>query len=199
LLTLSICKPAIRRTAQPGDRVVGVTSHALANREGYPLGAVIYAAVVSRALDPQEYYNPRGEFRCRPDCIYTFRRATGTLMHTGRTRLHVDPAHATKDVGRYPYYRNARTLLCEDFRYFGTHAILIPKRLSNLAEIADVLGQGYRVFEEKSPLHTEFNALFKTLWRLPTSYTPARVDEEACGDSPKQQVRSPLNAASSCT
>jgi Nucleotide modification associated domain 2 len=192
LLTLSICKPAIRRTAQPGDRIVGITSRALANPEGYPLGAVIYAAVVSSVLDPQDYYSARGEFRSRPDCIYIFRRATGTLQHTGRTGLHADPAYATSDVGRYPYYRNARTLLCEDFRYFGSQAVPIPKRLSNLIVIANTLGQGHRVVEEKSSLHPELDALFKSLWKLPTSYTPVRVEGEAYGHTPRRASSSEL-------
>jgi len=181
LLTLSICKPAIRRTAQPGDRIVGITSRALANREQYPLGAVIYAAVVSRALGPEDYYSARGEFRSRPDCIYIFRRTSGTLQHTGRTGLHADPAYVTSDLGRYPYYRNARTLLCEDFRYFGPHAVPIPKRLSNLISIADAMGQGHRVVEEKSFLHPELDALFKLLWKLPTTFTPIRVEGESYG------------------
>ena len=185
LLTLSICKPAIRRTAQPGDRIVGITSRALANREEYPLGAVIYAAVVSRVLDPQDYYSSRGEFRSRPDCLYIFRRTTGTLQHTGRTGLHADPAYAASDVGRYPYYQNARTLLCEDFRYFGPHAVPIPKRLSNLILLADALGQGHRVVEEKSSLRTELDTLFKSLWKLPTSFTPAHVEGEFYGHSPR--------------
>jgi Nucleotide modification associated domain 2 len=185
-LTLAICKPAIRRTAQPGDRILGITSRSLANREGYPLGAVIYAAKVSRTLDPGDYYNQRGEFRSRPDCIYAFHRATGTLQHTGRTGLHDDPAYAARDIGRYPYYRNARTLLCEDFRYFGAKAILIPGSMSTLLKIVDGLGQGHRVFEETSPLSTEVGSLFKLLWKVPTSYTPAQVEEEAYDHAPRR-------------
>jgi hypothetical protein len=194
LLTLSICKPAIRRTAQPGDRIVGITSRTLAEREGYPLNAVIYAAIVSSAVDSREYYAPRGEFRSRPDCIYTFRRGSGQMEHTGKTRLHADSAHAATDIGRYPYYRNARTLICQDFRYFGAAAKLIPGRLTNLTEIAQHLGQGHRVFEEGSPINVEVDALFRLLWRLPTAFTPMRVEEEAYGHS----LRRPLTAKTSC-
>jgi Nucleotide modification associated domain 2 len=185
LLTLSICKPAIRRTAQPGDRIVGITSRALTNREEYPLGAVIYAAVVSRVLDPQDYYRARGKFRDRPDCIYVFRRMTGMLQHTGRTGLHADPTYVASDLGRYPYYRNARTLLCEDFRYFGPRAVPIPKRLSTLISIADALGQGHRVVEEKSFLHPELDVLFRLLWKLPTTFTPIRLDGESYCHTPR--------------
>jgi Nucleotide modification associated domain 2 len=194
LLTLSICKPAIRRTAQPGDRIVGITSHALAECEGYPLNAVIYAAIVSSALDSREYFAPRGEFRSRPDCIYTFRRSTGLLEHARKTRLHVDSAHAATDVGRHPYYRNARTLLSHDFRYLGVTAKRIPSRLINLTEIAQHPGQGHRVFEEGSPVGIELDALFRLLWGLPTAFTPVRVEEEAYG----RRLRKPLAAKTSC-
>jgi len=193
VLTLSICKPAIRRTAQPGDRIVGLTSRALADREGYPLHAVIYAAIVTRVLDAREYYSSEGEYQGRPDCIYTFCPATGMLEHSNRTQLHADPGHARKDIGRYPYYRNARILLCEDFRYFGRSAIIIPKRLTNLIEIADKLGQGHRVIEKASPTLSELDTLFKTLWKLHTTYTPSTVEEEMSSGAPKRAIYSPRN------
>ena len=186
LLSLSICKPAIRRTAQPGDRIIGITSHALAGREGYPLKAVIYAAYVDRTVEPREYYSEAGEFRARPDCIYEFHQQNGRLSHSGRTRLHDDPAYEPRDIGRYPYYRNARTLLCEDFRYFGAAAVLIPDRLPLLRQASENLGQGHRVFDESAPEARELDALFRSLWKRPTCYTPASVDEEAPGHAPRR-------------
>lgn len=185
LLSLSLCKPAIRRTAEPGDRIVGITSHALANREGYPLNAVIYAAYVDRAVQPQDYYAANSEFAARPDCIYEFHQQNGRLAHSGRTRLHADPAYEARDIGRYPYYRNARTLLCEDFRYFGAAAVPVPDRLPMLLQVAESLGQGHRVFDETSPEAKELDALFRALWKRPTRYTPASVEQEAPGHAPR--------------
>ena len=72
LLTLAICKPAIRRTAQPGDRILGITSHSLAHSDGYPLNSVIYAAIVREGLDARDYFSP--SYTHRPDCIYAFHR-----------------------------------------------------------------------------------------------------------------------------
>jgi hypothetical protein len=185
LLTLSICKPAIRRTAQIGDRLIGITSRALEASDGYPLNSVIYAARVSRALEPREYYAHRGEFVCRPDCIYAFHRANGTLSHAGRSRLHDDPAYEARDIGRYPFYRNARTLVSDDFRYFGSEAVLIPARLGLLRQVAESLGQGHRVFDERSTETSELDSLFKLLWQRPTRYTPSLVEEEAPGHAPR--------------
>jgi hypothetical protein len=185
LLTLSICKPAIRRTAQPGDRILGITSHTLANAEGYPLGAVIYAAKVAGTVDPREYYAQRSVFRSRPDCIYAFHRANGRLAHSGRTRLHADARYEARDIGRYPYYKNARTLLSTEFRYFGAQAIVIPQRLALLRQAAETLGQGHRVFAADAPEAAELNTLFRLLWKRDTRYTPANVEEEASGHTPR--------------
>lgn len=185
LLTLSICKPAIRRTAQVGDRLLGLTSRALALREAYPECAVIYAARVTGAMDFGAYYAAESGFAHRPDCIYALDAVEGSLRHSGRTRLHAEPAYAGRDVGREPHFRNARTLLCEDFRYFGAEAVVIPARLPLLRQVADALGQGHRVYDERSPEARELDRLFAMLWRRATRFTPARVEEEARGHTPR--------------
>ncbi len=185
LLTLSVCKPAIRRTAQPGDRLLGLTSVALARREDYPLGAVIYAARVTKVLDLGAYYEPEGPYAGRPDCIYAFHPETGELHHTGRTRLHAEPGYAARDIGRAPHFRNARTLLSNDFRYFGVEAVPIPARLASLRQLAEAVGQGHRVFESTDAESRELDRLFTLLWKRPTHYTSASVEEEAPGHAPR--------------
>ncbi len=185
LLTLSVCKPAIRRTAQLGDRLLGLTSRALALQEGYPLHAVIYAARVTGAMDFGGYYAVESGFSHRPDCIYTLDAAEGMLTHSGRTRLHAEPAYAARDVGREPHFRNARTLLCSDFRYFGAEAVPIPARLTKLLHVAEALGQGHRVFDERSPEAGELDRLFALLWKRATRCTPWSVEEEARGHAPR--------------
>ncbi|MDE1163615.1 MAG: hypothetical protein PW792_16950 [Acidobacteriaceae bacterium] len=189
LLSLSICKPAIRRTAEPGDRILGITSQALHANEGYPLLAVLYAAVVDRALEPREYYATGSQFTTRPDCIYEFHQQNARLAHSGRTPLHNDPAYLARDIGSYPYYKNARTLLSYDFRYFGSAAIVIPARLPLLRHAADSLGQGHRVYDQSSPEAKELDALFRLLWKQPTRHTPATVEHEAPGHTPRPGKR----------
>ena len=189
LLSLSLCKPAIRRTATPGDRILGITSHSLVLRESYPPIAVIYAAVVTEALDAREYYASRSRFRSRPDCIYQFHRATGTLNHAGRSPLHAEEAYRTRDIGQYPFYKNGRTLLSEEFRYFGKDAISIPPTLPLLRHAAENLGQGHRVFDRSSPETEELDRLFQKLWKLPTRHTAAIVLEEASGHAPSVRSR----------
>lgn len=176
-MTLAICKPAIRRTAQPGDRLVGITSHSLARTDGYPLCAVIYAAVVQEGAEARDYFT--GEWTHRPDCIYEFHQQNGTAVHTGRSGLHAAPEHLLKDLGRYPFYRNGRILLSYDFRYFGAEAVRIPARLPLLLAAAETLGQGHRVFTEKDPEERELDALFRMLWKRETRHTAGEVDGDA--------------------
>lgn len=185
LLTLSICKPAIRRTAQPGDRLLGISSHSLAASDDYPLHAIIYAAIVTSAADAREYYAPRSRFRSRPDCIYEFHRQNGTLTHTGRTTLHADEAYEARDIGRYPFYRNGRTLLSTDFRYFGSAAITLSTAFPQLRQISESLGQGHRVFTARDPAHAELDNLFAQLWTCCSRHTPTSVDTEAYGHAPR--------------
>jgi hypothetical protein len=184
LLTLAICKPAIRRTAQAGDRILGITSHSLANREGYPLSSVIYAAVVGEGVEARDYFAAGGEFAARPDCIYEFHQANGRALHTGRSQLHAAEKHLLKDLGTYPFYRNGRILLCRDFRYFGAEAVRIPSRLHLLNAAAETLGQGHRVYREDEPESKEADALFRALWKLPTRFTPEQVEADAYDHAP---------------
>jgi hypothetical protein len=186
LLTLAICKPAIRRTAEAGDRIVGLTSRALEQSDGYPPASVIYAAVVEEGIDAREYFAVRGQFQARPDCIYRFHRMNGaaadgtpveagTITHRRKSRLHAAPEHLLRDLGRYPFYRNGRVLTATDFRYFGSEAVIVPPRLSLLREAAETLGQGHRVYDSRladdaAMLH-QLDLLFKQLWKLPTRYT----------------------------
>ena len=185
LLTLSICKPAIRRTAQAGDRILGITSQSLAASEGYPLNAVIYAAVVTGAVDAREYYAPGSRFRSRPDCIYQFHREMGTLTHTGRTALHADAAYEARDIGSYPYYRNGRALLSREFRYFGAEAVEIPLEYERLRRVSEALGQGHRVFAEGDAEAGEVERLFRELWRRETRHSPRVVEMESRGHGPR--------------
>jgi hypothetical protein len=179
LLTLAICKPAIRRTAQPGDRILGISSHALAHRDGYPLCAVIYACIVGEGLEARDYFAPDSPFTARPDCIYEFHQQNGRAAHAGRSNLHRSAANLLKDLGSYPYYRNGRVLLAQDFRYFGPGAVRIPARLHLLNAAAEALGQGHRVFTERDPEAREADALFRHVWRRPTTHTPVKVDLDA--------------------
>ncbi len=178
LLTLAICKPAIRRTAQSGDRIVGIASRALEAKEGYAPASVIYAGTVDQALPASRYYAPDSPYRRRPDCIYRWQENEGTFVHTGESGLHAHPEHMRKDLGgQFSGYPNGRILLLRDFRYFGRDARSLPEILPQLHRIVAALGQGHRVFEQgKDPtVDAELNTLFRSLQRRRGTASPADV------------------------
>lgn len=195
LLTLAICKPAIRRTAQPGDRILGITSHALAQTDGYPLLAVVYAAIVKEGVEARDYFAPESLFTERPDCIYEFHQQLGRATHRGVSALHQDERHQLRDLGRYPFYKNGRVLLCEDFRYFGSAAVPIPLKLPTLVRAAETLGQGHRVFLDQEPESQEAESLFRSLWKRRTGYTPRTVEGDTYDHRPAKWRRESI----SCT
>lgn len=199
LLSLAICKPAIRRTAQPGDRIVGLTSRVLEQRDGYPALSVIYAGVVGDVMDATRYYAPRSPHRNRPDCIYRYDAETGTLEHTGRTGLHADPRHRRRDLGREGVFENGRILLCHEFTYLGSGALVLDERFRRLREMVSALGQGHRVVAEgkDATLDGELNALFRAMSRLPGRFTPREVHADSYdhpAPNPADQRRAALLA-----
>ena len=50
LLSLAICKPAIRRSADVGDYIIGLSSRFLADTKDYPPDSIIYCTKVDRKL-----------------------------------------------------------------------------------------------------------------------------------------------------
>ena len=188
LLTLAICKPAIRRTAQPGDRILGITSRALAQSDGYPLGAVIYAAIVGERVDAREYFCQESPFTHRPDCIYEFHQQLGRASHRGLSALHQDERHQLRDLGRYPMYKNGHVLLSQDFRYFGAAAVPIPSRLTRLTITAETLGQGHRVFPQGESESHEADTLFRLLWKQTTRFTSNKVAGDTYDHRPGKRV-----------
>ncbi len=181
LLTLAICKPAVRRTARPGDRILGLTSRVLEQRDGYPPLSVIYAGVVTEVLDATAYYAPDSPYRDRPDCIYRYDAELGTLAHTGQTGLHADPRHRRRDLGREGIFENGRILLCSRFTYLGSEALVLEPHLFRLRSLASALGQGHRVLHEgrDSTVDGELNVLFRAMARQPCRSTPVQVHADS--------------------
>lgn len=169
--TLAICKPAIRRTAQPGDRIFGITSKTIAKSHGYPLDAVIYSAVVSSVITSQSYATLA--YSDRLDSIYTFSSTTGHATRRTATNIHPNLKDQDADLGVYPSYKNAHVLLCTDFRYFGSQAVRIPTSFPHFLDVSLNLGRSHRVFSEEKEKETaqELEVLAGELWERETKYT----------------------------
>ena len=146
--TLAVCKPAIRRTAQIGDWILGTGSKQshLAPGETHDLsGAAVYAMQVTGKMPLAAYdqhcrqHLPEKipdlsslDWRCRVgDCLYDF----GGDIHTPALRpgYHED-GERSRDLG------GVNVLLSDCFAYFGAAAPDLPASLQHLVHA----GQGHR-------------------------------------------------------
>jgi hypothetical protein len=130
MCSLAICKPAIRRAAQPGDWVAGFGSKYAPS--GDMSGRLVYAMRVQEVMTLEAYdraapsrwphripdiESPALQDRLG-DCIYDF--STGTPVQ--RPGVHDAGNKATDLAGD-------NVLISRDFYYFGSRAIRLPDNL----------------------------------------------------------------------
>ena len=139
--TLAICKPAIRRTAQVGDWVVGTGSKQ--SPIGDISGMVVYAMRVSQTLTMAEYdvltrrtltqkvpvWTHRDHRRRLGDSIYDFE----TDPPTQRLGVHPEGYRSTDLSG-------LKVLLSDHFYYFGDNPQPLPDELLPIVR----QGQGHQ-------------------------------------------------------
>ena len=170
LLTLAVCKSAIRRTAKLGDRILGITSKAIADTDSYPMDSIIYFAVVDKVISSQEYFTCA--HKDRPDCIYSFDKPTGDYTRLTTTDIHDSQEDREKDLGKYPLYKKGWVLVCREFRYFGKDAVRITSSTPWLLDVSQSLRQGHRVCDEEDKVWHELEELINALRAMTTSFTP---------------------------
>ncbi len=157
LLSLAICKPLIRRTAQPGDLILGFAANAL-----HADNRLIYVAKVTERVDRGDYYTPT--YAHRDDCIYE-RREDRYVWRVGA--LYHGPDDVAHDLGEAPEYPRASTLLSDDFRYFGASGSAHYKeRYPAVADAVENLGRGHRV-EHAARLREALQALARDALAAP--------------------------------
>lgn len=113
-LSLCICKPRIRVSAEENNWIVGFggrSVHDLSNR-------LIYIAKVTKKLCNDEYYkNP--EYAERPDCIYQWNEYEKKYEFKKTAKFH-GPDDLEHDLGRHlNNYDRAYSLLSDKFIYLG--------------------------------------------------------------------------------
>lgn len=107
LLSLAICKPKIRKSAQEGSLIFGFGGKDYGER-------LIYIAKVTQKPAVGVYYRS-AKFAKRPDCIYEDGSRGPRLRPDAR--YHTQSDERRKDVGMR--FSIAHVLLSRDFRYFG--------------------------------------------------------------------------------
>jgi len=168
LLSLAICKPMIRKTAEKGDLIFGFAANSL-----HPDNRLIYVACVTEKLDG-EYYK---RYPKRPDSIYQ-RRGSRFIWKPG-AKYH-GPEDLRHDLGMYPDYLRANVLLSRSFRYFGgTEIDCYKRKFSRIKRAVESLGQGARVHHNEE-LRRELSELAEFIFN---TTPPDSVGQPTTGPS----------------
>jgi len=138
VLSLAICKPAIRSTAEPGDTLVGFAAKSMRADQ-----RLVYAAVVTEKVPGGAYYRERG-FQRRRDSVYAWRN--GGFVPRRDAVVKITDEDIANDLGAAPEYKRANVLLSDNYRYFAeTRAADYRADAPALARMIDALGQGHRI------------------------------------------------------
>lgn len=137
LLSLAICKPAIRRTANRGDLIFGFAANSL-----HDDNRLIYIACITKKLVNGDYYTDPQYFT-REDCIYRWDK---DHYYWNPGSVHHGDGYLNHDIGFQPNYKRANVLLSADFRYFGEYGNDDYKNQFPAVKLAvENLGIGHRV------------------------------------------------------
>jgi len=173
LLSLAICKPMIRKTADDGDLIFGFAANSL-----HKDNRLVFVARVSRNVRNGDYFK-QAKFAKRADCIYKIYRGRFVWR---KTAIYHGPGDVVHDLGPFPEYCRANVLLSDDFRYFGVNGSADYKsEYPSVAEAVNNLKQGARVYHDET-LRQELSALARSVWRKTKrkvigrpSSTPSRI------------------------
>ncbi len=154
VLSLAICKPKIRRTANKGSIIFGFGGKDYEER-------LLYIAEVTEKPPTGDYYRST-RFTNRPDCIYQ-EKPSGIPTRKPYARYHKDSDERARDVGMK--FEKADVLLSRDFRYFGINGNADYKtRFPSIKEVVENLKRGHRV-NHPANLRAELCQLKKQMWR----------------------------------
>lgn len=140
-LSLALCKPGIRSTAERGDFLVGFAANSLSidNR-------LIYISKVAYKIVNGDYFRL---FPNRRDCVYVW-KGTNLEWRTG-SLYHKSLGHGASDIGNGPAYSKASALLCREFQYFGGQGTADYKnQYPMVGDAVNDLQRGSRVNHDKS-------------------------------------------------
>ena len=121
ILSLSCCKPVIRKSARPGEWVVGFVP------KGKGRGRVAWAGQIAEIVPLGDYEK---RFTGRPDAIYRLAHSTSDdqeVLVPLRDDYHNDDLSRSRDL------RGKNALIFDPFWYWGGFGITAPEEIANLA------------------------------------------------------------------
>jgi hypothetical protein len=152
LLSLAICKPKIRKSAEKGSLIFGFGGKRYDEK-------LIYVACVTDKLEGPAYYQRKG-YAQRPDCIYRVSEDRAERKHSAR--YHFNSDERVKDVGLH--FEKAFVLISDDFRYFGKKGSSDYKKTKYIGPLIAGLRRGHRRCHS-SELRRELLALKDEIWK----------------------------------
>ncbi|MEI7491891.1 MAG: hypothetical protein WCK92_10870 [Bacteroidota bacterium] len=154
--TLACCKPIIRKTADPGDWVVGIRGKSLYNKLGLEKTSdasttykIIYAMKVSEKISFKDYFRRFPEKRpdySKAEAIYN--RGDNCYKPLGNgdyKQLESMHTRKNKEKNKEKDLNGKFVLIADQFYYFGSKPLDIPENLSNL-----ICGRGHKCDFDKS-------------------------------------------------
>jgi hypothetical protein len=142
-LTLTVCKPRIRKHARKGDILLGTGS-----ARSVGTGTLVYAAVISEVI-PIADYGKLAKYRIKRPGQKPWWRQLGDNLYfreNGRWQRRKNPFHSAADMSHDLSGINA--LICKKFWYFGRAAGSVPIP-DSLQEIIKA-GRGHRRIRDKA-------------------------------------------------
>ncbi|HKE49144.1 MAG TPA: hypothetical protein VKB52_13855 [Rhodanobacteraceae bacterium] len=156
LLSLALCKPAIRATAAVGDTIVAFAAKSMCRDQ-----RLVFAAEVTAKIADGAYYRAAA-WRHRRDAVYCWRG--GAFERRRDAAIPISDADMQNDLGDAPSYRRASVLLSDNYRYFAdTRAADYRAGFPTLAAMIDKLGQGHRVHHGER-VRDEIERYLAALW-----------------------------------
>jgi hypothetical protein len=145
LLSLAICKPMIRSTAEVDNIILGFAANSLHSNN-----RLLYVARVTKKLVGGDYFKSAA-YRHRADCIYFWR--SGRYHVRPNAQYHGSIADLHHDLGKHAAYGRTNTLLSTKFCYFGVNGSAAYKsKFPAVAQAIARLKQGHRVSHDSKLL-----------------------------------------------
>jgi len=164
VLTLAICKPKIRSTAEVNDWIVGFGGKVLDER-------LIFVAQIGEKLLDGEYYKNEKYFK-RPDCIYRWDSISQRYYWSDGKEYHRDGLNLEHDLDN----GKALVLQSKNYTYFGNLGTSEYKeKYPEIKNSIESLKQGHKI-NHSEELFDELSSLIEESIISEIKGKPSNVD-----------------------